>query len=137
MRMLFVFLAGLAMNPMVEASVGAEPTGGLTAAAAEPVRVFVLAGQSNMEGQSVAVVPAGPLERLQRVVLVLDLSHGDLTLMQYGLTDPKEFFAEMTEAFFGSNDFQPFNRAELRTTEPAICDLLESVWREDAPATTP
>ena len=42
----------------------------------------------------------------------------------------------MTEAFFGSNDFQPFNRAELRTAEPAICDLLELVWREDAPATT-
>ena len=23
----------------------------------------------------------------------------------YGLTDPKEFFAEMTECYFGSNDF--------------------------------
>jgi len=171
-----------------------------------------------------AVVPPRPLEHLQRVVLVLDLSHGELTSMQYhpsadwlaehgydtnlarcvhipvatdlptprnireqpwvvlhelahayhdqvlgfddpriraayqafrrgghgdqallhdgtrtrhyGLTDPKEFFAEMTEAFFGSNDFQPFNRAELRTAEPAIYDLLESVWREDVPATT-
>lgn len=30
-----------------------------------------------------AVVPAGPLERLQRVVLVLDLSHGELTAMAY------------------------------------------------------
>lgn len=166
-----------------------------------------------------AVVPKGPLERLQRVVLVLDLTHGDLTSMQYhpsagwladhgydtnlarcvhipvaadlptprnireqpwvvlhelahayhdqvlgfdepriieayeafrrsghgdqallhdgtrtrhyGLTDPKEFFAEMTEAYFGSNDFYPFNRAELRTAEPAICDLIESLWREE------
>ena len=30
----------------------------------------------------------------------------------YALTDQKEFFAEMTEAYFGMNDFFPFNRAE-------------------------
>jgi len=29
----------------------------------------------------------------------------------YGLTNPKEFFAEMTESYFGHNDFFPFNRA--------------------------
>ena len=29
----------------------------------------------------------------------------------YGLTTPMEFFAEMTEAYFGANDFFPFNRA--------------------------
>ena len=29
----------------------------------------------------------------------------------YALTDEKEFFAEMTEAYFGTNDFFPFNRA--------------------------
>lgn len=46
----------------------------------------------------------------------------------YGLTDAKEFFAEMTEAFFGSNDFFPFNRAELLTAEPEIHALLETVW---------
>lgn len=168
-----------------------------------------------------AVVPPQPLARLQRVVLVLDLSHGDLTSMQYhpsagwlsghgydtslarcvhipvaadlptprsireqpwvvlhelahayhdqvfgfddprireaheafrrsghgdqallhdgtrtrhyGLTDPMEFFAEMTEAYFGSNDFFPFNRAELRTAEPAIYELLHSIWHEDTP----
>lgn len=46
----------------------------------------------------------------------------------YGLTDQKEFFAEMTEAYFGSNDFQPFNRAELRTGHPAIFSLLADIW---------
>jgi hypothetical protein len=46
----------------------------------------------------------------------------------YGLTDPKEFFAEMTEAYFGSNDFQPFNRAELKTGYPAIFSLLADIW---------
>jgi hypothetical protein len=46
----------------------------------------------------------------------------------YGLTDEKEFFAEMTEAYFGSNDFQPFNRAELKTDYPAIFTLLTDIW---------
>ena len=46
----------------------------------------------------------------------------------YGLADDKEFFAEMTEAYFGSNDFQPFNRAELKTEYPAIFTLLTAIW---------
>ncbi len=46
----------------------------------------------------------------------------------YGLTDPKEFFAEMTEAYFGQNDFFPFNRAELQQEEPAIYELLTTIW---------
>lgn len=46
----------------------------------------------------------------------------------YALTDPKEFFAEMTEAFFGVNDFFPFNRAELKREEPRLFELLETLW---------
>lgn len=46
----------------------------------------------------------------------------------YGLTDHKEFFAEMTEAYFGSNDFHPFNRAELKTDYPKIFALLAEIW---------
>ncbi len=49
----------------------------------------------------------------------------------YGLTDAKEFFAEMTEAYFGVNDFFPFNRAELVTSAPAIDTLLRTVWECD------
>jgi len=48
----------------------------------------------------------------------------------YGLTDQKEFFAEMTEAYFGTNDFAPFNRAELKTGFPELHDLLETIWGE-------
>jgi hypothetical protein len=61
--------------------------------------------------------------------------HGDSVLhidgrkaKHYALTDPKEFFAEMSEAYFGMNDFFPFNRAELKTAEPEIYALLEKVW---------
>jgi len=46
----------------------------------------------------------------------------------YALTDVKEFFAEFTETYFGLNDFFPFNRAELKTTEPEIYALMEGIW---------
>jgi len=50
----------------------------------------------------------------------------------YGLTDHKEFFAEMSEAYFGMDDFFPFNRAELMTAEPEIYALLRSIWEPAA-----
>jgi hypothetical protein len=62
--------------------------------------------------------------------------HGDKTLLyngrrvkHYALTNPMEFFAEMTEAYFGVNDFFPFNRAELKEAEPEIFALLEHIWK--------
>jgi len=46
----------------------------------------------------------------------------------YALTDPKEYFAEATEAFFGTNDFYPFVRAELEQHDPRAAALLRQVW---------
>ena len=46
----------------------------------------------------------------------------------YALTNPQEFFAEMTEAYFGMNDFFPFNQAELRRDDPETFDLLTDLW---------
>lgn len=61
--------------------------------------------------------------------------HGDKALLisggrvrHYGLTDHKEFFAEMTEAYFGTNDFYPFNRAELMESEPETFALMKEIW---------
>ena len=61
--------------------------------------------------------------------------HGNAALLydgarvrHYGLTDHKEFFAEMTESYFGMNDFFPFNHAELMTAEPEIFELLQAIW---------
>ena len=69
--------------------------------------------------------------------------HGDAALLyngkrvkHYGLTNPMEFFAEMTEAFFGVNDFYPFNRAELQEAEPELFQLLTEIWIE-SPKTSP
>lgn len=64
---------------------------------------------------------------------------GDKTLLfdgrrvkHYALTNQMEFFAEMSEAYFGSNDFFPFNRGELKDAEPEIFELMSNVW--NAPA---
>jgi hypothetical protein len=46
----------------------------------------------------------------------------------YAATNPMEFFAEGTEAYFGKNDFYPFDRAELREYDPGSARLLEEVW---------
>ncbi|MBI1337612.1 MAG: metallopeptidase [Phycisphaera sp.] len=66
--------------------------------------------------------------------------HGDETLLfngkrvkHYALTNDKEFFAEMTESFFGVNDFYPFTRAELMDSEPEIHQLLVDIWLKRAP----
>jgi len=46
----------------------------------------------------------------------------------YALTDHKEYFAEASEAFFGTNDFYPFVRAELKQHDPGMYEVLEEVW---------
>jgi len=46
----------------------------------------------------------------------------------YALTNQMEFFAEMSEAYFGMNDFYPFNRAELKREDPETFDLLREIW---------
>jgi hypothetical protein len=46
----------------------------------------------------------------------------------YGLTNQMEFFAEMTETYFGSNDFYPFVAGELKRDEPEIYDLMSEIW---------
>ena len=40
----------------------------------------------------------------------------------------QEYFAELTEAYFGTNDFYPFVRAELKQHDPKMYQVLEKVW---------
>jgi len=46
----------------------------------------------------------------------------------YALTNPKEYFAELSEAYFGRNDFFPFTRDELRDYDPEGYALVEHLW---------
>lgn len=56
------------------------------------------------------------------------LLHNGQRVKHYALTNHKEFFAEMTEAYFGVNDFFPFTRAELIESEPQLYELLKTIW---------
>lgn len=46
----------------------------------------------------------------------------------YAITDPMEYFAEATEAYFSRNDFFPFTRDELKSHDPEMFALLEKLW---------
>ena len=46
----------------------------------------------------------------------------------YAISNHKEYFAECTEAFFGENDFYPFNARELKEHDPEMYDLLTEIW---------
>ena len=46
----------------------------------------------------------------------------------YALTNPQEYFAENTEAFFTHNDFYPYTRDQLKEHDPEMFALLEKLW---------
>jgi len=46
----------------------------------------------------------------------------------YGLSNPMEYFAEASESYFGTNDFFPFVRGELKTHDPHVYRLLGELW---------
>jgi hypothetical protein len=50
------------------------------------------------------------------------------TAQAYAATNPMEYFAEATEAYFGTNDMYPFVRAELARHDRRIYNLVESLW---------
>ncbi len=46
----------------------------------------------------------------------------------YALANDKEYFAELTEAYFGKNDFYPFTKEELRKHDPQGFAMIEACW---------
>ncbi|MFA5497367.1 MAG: hypothetical protein WC232_04365 [Bacteroidales bacterium] len=49
----------------------------------------------------------------------------------YALTNHHEYFAELSEAFWGENDYFPFNRQELKEYDPMGYHVLEKIWTLD------
>lgn len=47
----------------------------------------------------------------------------------YAATNKLEYFAELTEAFFGKNDFFPFTKAELKEYDPKAYEVLKRIWQ--------
>jgi hypothetical protein len=54
---------------------------------------------------------------------------GGAMMRHYALENEREYFAELTEAYFGRNDFYPFNREELRKHDPTGYRMIEAAWR--------
>jgi hypothetical protein len=46
----------------------------------------------------------------------------------YAMNNDQEYFAELTEAWFGTNDFYPFVRAEVLVHDPDMAKVLKEVW---------
>ena len=44
------------------------------------------------------------------------------------MNSDQEYFAESSEAFFGTNDFYPFVGAELKQHDPRMYEVLERAW---------
>lgn len=55
----------------------------------------------------------------------------------YAITNPMEYFAECSEAFFSTNDFFPFNREQLAKHDPEMFALLKALWGESATSPQP
>ncbi|RJP22077.1 MAG: hypothetical protein C4527_22370 [Candidatus Omnitrophota bacterium] len=47
----------------------------------------------------------------------------------YALNNDQEYFAELSEAFFGTNDYYPFVRAEIMHHDPEMHEILKTVWK--------
>ena len=52
------------------------------------------------------------------------------TVRAYALNNPQEYFAELSEAWFGANDFYPFVRAEVLVHDPEGVNVLRKMWGE-------
>ncbi len=71
-----------------------------------------------------AAVAGGKYDRVERQDAQGNLTHD----RHYGLTNPPEYFAECSEAFFARNDFFPYDRQQLQQVDPAVCELLAEAW---------
>jgi hypothetical protein len=57
------------------------------------------------------------------------LRNNGATEKAYATNNPQEFFAEASEAYFGTNDFYPFVKVELKQHDPETFALLERLWQ--------
>lgn len=48
----------------------------------------------------------------------------------YALVNDQEYFAELSESYFGRNDFYPFTRTQLQTYDLIGYQLMEKSWGE-------
>ena len=69
-----------------------------------------------------------PFDRAMKAKLYESVRGTTARREAYAATNPMEYFAEASEAYFGTNDFYPFVRAELKRHDPEMFRLLEKLW---------
>jgi len=78
-------------------------------------------------------VPKAALDRLHEVPIWVE-AKSKVKCMCYHPSEQwlrnnhKEYFAELSEAYFGTNDMYPFVRAELMKHDPEAHALLKKLW---------
>ena len=63
-----------------------------------------------------------------RIFLCCTRVLGNLSVRAYALNNEREYFAELTEAFFGRNDYYPFVATDLAEYDPQGYAVLRQVW---------
>jgi hypothetical protein len=71
-----------------------------------------------------AALRSGIYDHVDRVGL-----HGGERGRAYAMRNANEYVAELSEAYFGQNDWYPFTRAELAAFDPTGEAVVESIWR--------
>ena len=61
----------------------------------------------------------------------VEFVHGG-TRKAYATTSAAEYFAELSEAYFGKNDFFPFTRDEFEKHDPVGFAMVKKAWAEGA-----
>ena len=56
------------------------------------------------------------------------LRNNGKTEKAYAMNNQMEYFAELSESWFGTNDFYPFIRAELKVHDPKGFELMKRAW---------
>jgi hypothetical protein len=62
------------------------------------------------------------------------LRNNGRTERAYAMTNAMEYFAECTESFFGTNDFYPFVRPELKVHDRKGYEMMKAAWGMGTPA---
>jgi hypothetical protein len=79
--------------------------------------------------QEPSVIAAYENAKIKNLYAPGRLKDGRTVPSAYALTNPREYFAEMTEAYFGVNDYYPHSREELRDYDRPGFDIMKNLWR--------
>lgn len=85
--------------------------------------LYLSAMQDKLKAAYNSAVKSGKYDKVERT--------GSGIQRAYAMTNEIEYFAELTEAYFGKNDYYPFTRDELEEFDPKGFKLMQEAWDSD------